>query len=245
LAQVERVEALVERKRQMGAAYNECLKDIEGLQLPVEEPWAKNVYWMYGLVLDESTGMDADAFAEALTVAGKYGLPWDEADALHERARMHLARDGKDDRKQALALLDETIAIYQRLGAKKHLELVLAEKLEVQGISTIDVLTSIDRVAISVHEEKPDLSPHAAPDGTVTIMFSDIEGSTAMNERLGDRRWLELLREHNVVIREKVNAYGGFEVKSAGDGFMLAFQSARRALECAIAIQKALPPSGA
>jgi len=152
---------------------------------------------------------------------------------------MYLARDQKDDRKQALALLDETIAIYQRLGAKKHLELVLADKLEVQGISSIDVLTSIDRVAISVHAEKPDLRPHAAPDGTVTIMFSDIEGSTAMNERLGDKRWLELLREHNTVVREKVRDYGGFEVKSAGDGFMLAFQSARRALECAIAIQRA------
>jgi len=179
------------------------------------------------------------AFEEAVAVARRYGLPWDEADALHERARMYLARDQKDDRKQALALLDETIAIYQELGAKKHLELVLADKLDVQGISSIDVLTSIDRVAISVHAEKPDLRPHAAPDGTVTIMFSDIEGSTAMNERLGDKRWLELLREHNAIVRGQVRDYGGFEVKSAGDGFMLAFQSARRALECAIAIQRA------
>jgi perosamine synthetase len=66
LAQVERIDSLVERKRRMGAAYNERLADIDVLQLPVEEPWAKNVYWMYGLVLDESTGMDAVAFAEAL-----------------------------------------------------------------------------------------------------------------------------------------------------------------------------------
>jgi class 3 adenylate cyclase len=88
--------------------------------------------------------------------------------------------------------------------------------------------------------DKPDLRPHAAPDGTVTIMFSDIEGSTAMNERLGDKRWLDLLREHNAIVRQQVKAHGGFEVKSAGDGFMLAFQSARRALQCAVAIQRAL-----
>jgi len=70
-------------------------------------------------------------------------------------------------------------------------------------------------------------------------MFSDIEGSTAMNERLGDKRWMDLLREHNAIVREHVKAHGGFEVKSEGDGFMLAFQSARRALECAIDTQHA------
>jgi class 3 adenylate cyclase len=189
---------------------------------------------------EQNWGEAETAFDEALTVARQYGLPWDEADALHERARMHLARDAKDDRKRALGLLDETIAIYQRLGAKKHLELVLADKLEVQGISSTDVLTSIDRVAISVHAEKPDLRPHAAPDGTVTIMFSDIEGSTEKTDRLGDKAWMEVLREHNTIVREQIAARAGFEVKSEGDGFMVAFGSARRALECAIELQRAM-----
>jgi class 3 adenylate cyclase len=79
-----------------------------------------------------------------------------------------------------------------------------------------------------------------APDGTVTILFSDIEGSTALNERLGDMRWLELLQAHHLVVRDQVKTYGGFEVKSQGDGFMIAFPSARRAIECARAIQKAI-----
>jgi class 3 adenylate cyclase len=65
-----------------------------------------------------------------------------------------------------------------------------------------------------VEEERPDLREHAAPDGTVTLMFSDIEGSTAINERLGDARWVELLREHNKLVRELAAAHGGFEVKS-------------------------------
>ena len=73
----------------------------------------------------------------------------------------------------------------------------------------------------------------------MTILFSDIEGSTEMTERLGDQRWMELLSEHNAIVREQVAAHDGFEVKSQGDGFMLAFQSARRALQCAIDIQRA------
>ncbi len=100
--------------------------------------------------------------------------------------------------------------------------------------------TSIDAVAASVQAERPDLGPHTAPDGTVTILFSDIEGSTAMTERLGDLRWVEVLRAHNTLVRGQVADHGGFVVKSEGDGFMLAFQSARRALQCAIAVQKDL-----
>jgi class 3 adenylate cyclase/ketosteroid isomerase-like protein len=99
--------------------------------------------------------------------------------------------------------------------------------------------TSIDAVVASVQAERPDLSPHTAPDGTVTILFSDIEGSAAITERLGDLRWVEVLRAHKVIIREQVAAHDGFEVKEVGDGFMLAFQSARRALQCAIAVQRA------
>jgi class 3 adenylate cyclase len=100
--------------------------------------------------------------------------------------------------------------------------------------------SSVDDVALSVATERPSLRPAAAPDGTVTILFSDIEGSSALNERLGDVRWLELLRAHQTLVRDQVQACGGFEVKSQGDGFMIAFPSARRAIECARAIQTAI-----
>jgi class 3 adenylate cyclase len=100
-----------------------------------------------------------------------------------------------------------------------------------------EAATSVDEVASTVASERPSLRPAAAPDGTVTILFSDIEASTTLNERLGDVRWLELLREHNRLVRDRVQACGGFEVKSQGDGFMIAFPSARRAVQCARAIQ--------
>ena len=90
----------------------------------------------------------------------------------------------------------------------------------------------------AIEVERPNLQRHSAPDGTVTVMFTDIEGSTAMTERLGDVQAQGVLRTHNAIIREQVGAHQGFEVKSQGDGFMLAFSSARTALECAIAIQQ-------
>jgi class 3 adenylate cyclase len=74
-------------------------------------------------------------------------------------------------------------------------------------------------------------------------MFSDIEGSTALNVQLGDARWMELLKAHNAVIDAQVKAHGGHTVKTMGDGYMVAFQSAAAALRCALAIQRALPES--
>jgi len=77
-------------------------------------------------------------------------------------------------------------------------------------------------------------------EGTVTIMFSDIEHSTMATERLGDLRAQELWRVHNDIVRQSLALFGGYEVKTLGDGFMVAFASARRAILCAISIQKDL-----
>ncbi|MGO9603372.1 MAG: protein kinase domain-containing protein [Candidatus Binataceae bacterium] len=98
--------------------------------------------------------------------------------------------------------------------------------------------TSMEMLASTVMIERPDLSTHMAPDGTVTIPFSDIENSTVMNERLGDLKFQEVLHKHNSIIRDQLRAHHGFEVKSMGDGFMIAFSSPHRALECAIGIQR-------
>src|SRR5207237_9258355 len=78
-----------------------------------------------------------------------------------------------------------------------------------------------------------------APDGTVTVLFSDIECFTDMTERLGDIKAQELLREHNAIVRAQVAECGGYEVKSQGDSFMLAFAGARRGLRCAVELQRA------
>ena len=98
--------------------------------------------------------------------------------------------------------------------------------------------TSVDEVVATVGSEQPGLRRASAPDGTVTVLFTDIEASTALNERVGDLRWLDLLRDHHAIVREQLQQHGGFEVKSQGDGFMIAFPSARRAVQCARSIQR-------
>jgi class 3 adenylate cyclase len=159
---------------------------------------------------------------------------------FHLYAQMLLLRDGPGDREKAISLLSQALDVAERLGLTALLERSLKLKMQAQGIDLSDIGTSIDTVAREVLEQQPDLKSHASPDGTVTIMFSDIEGSTAMADRLGDSRFMEVLREHNAIVRDQITAYGGFEVKSEGDGFMVAFQSAGKALACASAIQTAL-----
>jgi class 3 adenylate cyclase len=95
----------------------------------------------------------------------------------------------------------------------------------------------IDIVAEGRADAKEDLRPGDMPEGTVTIMFSDIEGFSTITERLGDRRAMDVLREHNDIIRRRIAGVGGHEVKAQGDGFMIAFSGASRALQCAVGIQ--------
>jgi class 3 adenylate cyclase/DNA-binding CsgD family transcriptional regulator/tetratricopeptide (TPR) repeat protein len=76
------------------------------------------------------------------------------------------------------------------------------------------------------------------PEGTVTILFTDVEGSTDLRTREGDDVAQHVLRTHERLLREQLALFGGWEVVFMGDGFMVAFGSARRAVECAIAIQR-------
>ncbi len=77
------------------------------------------------------------------------------------------------------------------------------------------------------------------PTGTVTVVFTDIEGSTELLEQLGEDRARELFREHDALIRGLLDTNGGTEVEREGDAFMLAFSGARPAVQCACAIQQA------
>ncbi|MGD9935072.1 MAG: adenylate/guanylate cyclase domain-containing protein [Dehalococcoidia bacterium] len=76
-----------------------------------------------------------------------------------------------------------------------------------------------------------------------TLLFTDLEGHTAMMSRLGDTKGRAVLREHERITREALAAQGGQEVKTMGDGFMASFGSAQRALDCAAALQRAVADS--
>lgn len=71
LAQTQRIKDLIKKKRKMAGLYNERLKDIEGVTRPIEEKWAKNVYWMYSILINEkSFGLTRDRFREELYKEG-------------------------------------------------------------------------------------------------------------------------------------------------------------------------------
>jgi len=99
---------------------------------------------------------------------------------------------------------------------------------------------TIDELEEIVQRQQPDLSRTADSEGTVTIVFTDIVDSTVLLGRLGDHAWLDLLRRHNAIIDETTAAHGGSVVETQGDGSMLAFSSARRAVACGRAIQEAV-----
>ena len=165
-------------------------------------------------------------------------LPW-VARTRYDVAGALVARGGQTDRERALGLLNDALDTASTLGMTKLVEEVLTAKLELQGVqSSASITTSIDVVAAGVSLERPDLRRHTASDGTVAVLFSDIEGYTTLNERLGDTRTQTLLRAHDALVRDAVAAHGGTVVKSVGDGYMTVFQDPRAAVACAVALQR-------
>jgi class 3 adenylate cyclase len=77
------------------------------------------------------------------------------------------------------------------------------------------------------------------PSGTVTFVFSDIEGSTSLLKQLGDDGYAELLRTHRRLVREIFAAHGGQEIDTQGDAFFYSFPRAREAVAAAVALQRA------
>lgn len=101
------------------------------------------------------------------------------------------------------------------------------------------VRSSIEDLADWAEVERPDLA-RLAPSGRVAIVFSDIEDSTALNERIGDRAWVRLIGKHDRLIRRQVGSHHGHVVKSQGDGFMIAFAEPEQAVRCSLDVQQAL-----
>jgi class 3 adenylate cyclase/Cdc6-like AAA superfamily ATPase len=173
------------------------------------------------------------------------GLAWSERDRCPIEIGLNLegltdVSIEVGDTAAAAEYLDRAQAIFAEQGANLYLDRVLAKKLELQGGAGSDSQTSLISLTTSIEEQRPDVATAVAPDGTVTLLFSDIEDSTAMNVELGDDAWMQLLGDHNRLVREAIREHGGFEVKTEGDAFMVAFQSARDAVRCAQAMQRAL-----
>jgi class 3 adenylate cyclase len=178
-----------------------------------------------------------ELLAEAAARWERFDVRFEAVDCLQRRARSLQALGRVAE---ALADLSSCLELLEKSGAgAKWTDPVVRQRVALQGVESMESGRSIAVVAASVATERPDLAPHAAADGTVTLVFTDLGDSTSLNEQLGDHAWMAVLRAHHDLVRSLVDRHGGTTVKSQGDGFMLAFPSARRAVECAVEIQRA------
>jgi excisionase family DNA binding protein len=133
--------------------------------------------------------------------------------------------------------------VYRYLSEGRLPGLQLGKKWLVEERGLRDFLRREQRVqterrqAMTLSSTVPDTAPW---DGTVTIIFSDIIGASAMLEELGDDGWVELIREHNRILHEHLPTVGRSEVKSLGDGFMVAFRSATEGARFATEFMRAI-----
>ncbi len=196
-------------------------------------------------------GLAAGALGRHSEAVGHHESAIAEHDAMRApgwaaRSRYDLAlalvtRGEPGDAERAASLLTQAVEAANSLGMTRLVEQAMAAKLELQGVpSSTPATASIDILSANVTIDRPELGRHADEQGHVTICFSDIVGYTAMTDRLGDHRTHEVLRTHTRLLRKDLLVHGGVEVKSEGDGFMLAFRDPADALGFATAFQQAL-----
>jgi class 3 adenylate cyclase len=112
--------------------------------------------------------------------------------------------------------------------------LVPDEIIEVEAGSVEGFMGKIDETTAAKDPAKP-----VTDSAFRIILFTDLEGSTAITQQLGDEKAMELLRVHDTIIRDALASCGGSEVKHTGDGIMASFVSVSAAVESAIAMQRA------
>jgi class 3 adenylate cyclase len=173
--------------------------------------------------------------AEAAVARGAlqlhHGMTRDAAASLRHAIEQWLEVDAPYEAAEARALL---AAAVEREGdfATARLELKAA-------CSTFERLGAIpDAQRQRAHLEQLSEIPGAATDAGVAFMFTDIVGSTALAEAIGDEAWTQLSGWHDRALRELFGAHDGKEVDHAGDGFLVAFPNVDAALSCAVAIQR-------
>ncbi|WP_091732520.1 adenylate/guanylate cyclase domain-containing protein [Nocardioides scoriae] len=123
----------------------------------------------------------------------------------------------------------------------------LAVRTAVQTVSRVRehgvrgmLLSSIEEFTGWALEARSEIIRVADEDGNVTVFFSDIEGSTALNSEVGDQVWVEVLEAHDRVLEQVVDRHHGHVVKSNGDGHMVVFSSPTLALSAALELQERL-----
>ncbi|HSR93748.1 MAG TPA: adenylate/guanylate cyclase domain-containing protein [Solirubrobacterales bacterium] len=116
---------------------------------------------------------------------------------------------------------------------------------ELEGEDHFPWVGDSDAALEAIEEFLTGVRPGPAPERVLaTVLFTDIVDSTRLAAELGDRRWRELLEEHQKLVRDQLRRFEGREVKTTGDGFLAVFDGPTRAAECARAIADDMPSLG-
>jgi len=120
-----------------------------------------------------------------------------------------------------------------------------AKFVELDGEDHFPWVGDQDAVIEEIEEFLTGVRPGPEPDRVLaTVMFTDIVGSTERANELGDRRWTDLLANHNAMVREELHRFRGQEVKTVGDGFLATFDGPARAIRCAVNVRDAVEDLG-
>jgi pimeloyl-ACP methyl ester carboxylesterase len=115
-----------------------------------------------------------------------------------------------------------------------------ARVVELPGTDHMPWLGDQAAVLDEIEEFLTGVRPHPALDRVLaTVLFTDIVGSTELVADLGDRRWRDVLEQHNAVVRRELDRFRGRELNTAGDGFLATFDGPARAVACAVSIRDA------
>ncbi|WP_234838759.1 adenylate/guanylate cyclase domain-containing protein [Sinorhizobium meliloti] len=113
-----------------------------------------------------------------------------------------------------------------------------AKWVELPGEDHVIWAGDADRTLDEIEEFLTGIRPQPASERILlTVMFTDIVGSTSVAAELGDRRWEELLHRHDAAVRGELGRFGGSEIKATGDGFLAIFHGPSKAIQCACAIR--------
>jgi adenylate cyclase len=159
--------------------------------------------------------------------------------------RVARARTEAAELREALAKEQETprgprtVQAAHAAGLAMKTVVETASRMREQGVRGM-LLSSIDDLAAWAMEDRNEIERVASADGTVTMMFSDIENSTSLNSELGDEQWVKLLEAHDRLLHTYVDRYRGHVVKSQGDGYMVVFPTPDLAIGASLGIQRAL-----
>jgi class 3 adenylate cyclase len=116
---------------------------------------------------------------------------------------------------------------------------------ELEGADHFPWVGDSDAALAAIEEFLTGVRPSPAPQRVLaTVLFTDIVDSTRLATEMGDRRWRDLLEEHQKLVRDRLQRFEGREVKTTGDGFLAVFDGPTRAAECAREIADDMPSLG-